>query len=137
MEKPIPAVSFQKIPVKMTKLLRLTKDIKVYNHTKEKACVILSPTPIMSLSSINIENIGGIGLEKKGEHKCTKSFLSPESYRKFQLENSTVYYTVLFLVNGKWKVHIIDRIINSVYYNIQLLPKHIDESTPIEDVPSI
>ena len=120
MERPIPPDSCQRIKPKISKILRLTKDIKVYNHTKEKACVILSPTPIISISSLNIDNIGGIGLEKKGEHKCTKSFLSPETYRKFQLENSKVYYTVMFLVDGKWKVHIIDRIIDSVYYNIQL-----------------
>lgn len=136
MEKPIPAVSCQRVRAPITKIFRLVRDIKVYNHTKEKAFIILSPTPITSIASLNIEKVGGIGLNKTGEHKCTKSVLSPDSYRKFQLENSKVYYTVLFLVNGKWKMHTIDRVINSVYYNVQLLPRHIDESVEMEDVPA-
>lgn len=136
MEKPIPAESCQRVRAPIKKILRLVKDIKVYNHTSEKAYVILSPTPIVSISSLNVEKIGGVGVNKSGEHKCTKSFISPNSYRKFQLENSQIYYTVLFQDGSKWKLHVMDRVVDSVYYNIQLLPRHIAESVEITEVPS-
>lgn len=136
MEKPIPPESCQRVRAPIKKILRLVKDIKVYNNTDTKACVILSPTPIESISSLSIEKIGGVGVTKSGEHKCTKSFISPNSYRKFQLENSQIYYSVLFQECGKWKLHCVDRVVNSVYYNIQLLPRHITESVEIADVPT-
>jgi hypothetical protein len=109
--------------------------VKVNNISGKKAWIILTPAPIMSISSIGIDKLGQIAFTTTGDYKCQQSGLSNNSIRDFELDNSQVYYTVFFDCEGKWKTPFKDRKINTRKYDINLLERHVEDSIEIELVP--
>ena len=57
------------------------------------------------------------------------------SQKDYELDNSQIYYTVFFNCDGKWKCPYKDRKINAKIYNINLLPKNVDESIDTDFIP--
>jgi len=74
----------------------LNRIVKVNNISGKKAWIILTPAPIMGISSIGIDKLGQIAFSTSGEYKCQQSGLSNNSIRDFELDNSQMYYTVFF-----------------------------------------
>jgi hypothetical protein len=109
--------------------------VKVNNISGKKAWIILTPAPIMSISSIGIDKLGQIAFTTTGDYKCQQSGLSNNSIRDFELDNSQVYYTVFFDCDGKWKTPFKDRKINTRKYDINLLERHVEDAIEIELVP--
>jgi hypothetical protein len=101
-----------------------------------KAWVILSPAPILSVSSVGVEKIGQVSFSSSGEYKCPQSAISDSSCREFELDNSEIYYTVFFNCGGKWKTPFKNRKINTRKYNINLLYRHVEESIDCDFVPT-
>jgi len=109
--------------------------VKVNNISGKKAWVILTPAPIMSISSVGIDKLGQIAFTTTGDYKCQQSGLSNNSIRDFELDNSQIYYTVFFDCDGKWKTPFKDRKINTRKYDINLLERHVEDAIEIELVP--
>ena len=113
------------------------KTIYVRNSSGKDAWVVLSPCPIINISSLEIKKIGNLSTTTiGGEIKCQQFFIKTHSGEKqFELDNTKLYYTVFFYCDGKWKCPYKDRKINARYYDINLLPKNVDESIDVDFVP--
>ena len=113
----------------------LERVVKVNNISGKKAWIILTPAPIMGISSIGIDKLGQISFSTTGDYKCQQSGLSNNSIRDFELDNSQIYYTVFFDCDGKWKTPFKDRKINTRKYDINLLERHVEDAIEIELIP--
>ena len=109
--------------------------VRVNNTSGKKAWIILTPAPIMSLSSIGLDKLGQLSFSTNGEYKCQQSGLSNNTVREFELDNSQMYYTVFFDCDGKWKILFKDRKVNTRKYDINLLERHVEDAIEIELVP--
>ena len=109
--------------------------VTITNITSINAWVILSPAPILSVSSVGVEKLGQISFSSAGEYKCQQSSVSRYSTRSFELDNSEIYYTVFFNCGGKWKTPFKNRKINTRKYNINLLERHINDAIDCDFVP--
>jgi len=127
-----------KANVKFSLLRRigLNPTVTITNISGHNAWVILSPAPILSVSSLGVEKVGQISFSSSGEYKCQQSAISNYNCREFELDNSEIYYTVFFNCGGKWKTPFKNRKINTRKYNINLLSRHIEESIDCDFVPS-
>ena len=115
----------------------INPSVLITNMSGRKAWVILSPAPILSISSVGVEKIGQISFSSSGEYKCQQSAISDKSCREFELDNSEIYYTVFFdCGKGKWKTPFKNRKINTRKYNINLLWRHVEESIDCDFVPT-
>jgi hypothetical protein len=114
----------------------LNPTVTITNISGHNAWVILSPAPILSVSSLGVEKVGQISFSSSGEYKCQQSAISNHNCREFELDNSEIYYTVFFNCGGKWKTPFKNRKINTRKYNINLLSRHIEESIDCDFVPS-
>ena len=114
----------------------LNPSVLITNMSGRKAWVILSPAPILSVSSVGVEKIGQVSFSSSGEYKCPQSAISDSSCREFELDNSEIYYTVFFNCGGKWKTPFKNRKINTRKYNINLLYRHVEESIDCDFVPT-
>lgn len=113
----------------------LNRVVQINNISGKKAWIILTPSPIMGISSVGIDKLGQISFSTSGEYKCQQSGLSNNSIRDFELDNSQIYYTVFFNCDGKWKTPFKDRKINTRKYDINLLERHVEDSIEIELIP--
>ena len=112
------------------------KKIIVKNISGKDAWVILSPTPINKLTSIGVEKLGSLSVSHiGGEIKCQQFGIKNNTQKDYELDNSQIYYTVFFNCDGKWKCPYKDRKINAKIYNINLLPKNVDESIDTDFIP--
>jgi len=113
--------------------LYLERKVIITNQSGKKAWIIISPLPIWGVSSIGLDKLGQIELSCKGDYICQQSPLSDGVSRTFELDNSKIYYTVFFECDGKWRTHVKDKKHDSTQHDINLLPRHIDES--VEFIP--
>jgi hypothetical protein len=116
--------------------LGFDKKIKINNISGQYAWVILSPTPIHTLSSIGIAKIGNLSMSRVGgEIKCQQFGITNNNEKEYELDSNRIYYTVFFNCDGNWKCPYRDRIIDAKNYNITLLPKNVDESIDTDFIP--
>lgn len=128
-------VSKEPAPFTFSRRLGIHPVVTVNNISGKKAWLILSPAPIVGVSSVGLEKVGQISFSSAGEYKCQQSALSDHQSYDFELDNSQVYYTVFFDCDGKWKTPFKNRKINTKKYNINLLERHVNDSIDTEFVP--
>ena len=119
----------------LMKQMGIKKNVTIHNHSGKKAWVILAPAPILSVSSIGLDKLGQISFAYSGEYKCQQSPISDKSHRTFDLDSSYIYYTVFFECDNVWKVHFKDVKHDTSVYDINLLPRHVDESVNFDIKP--
>jgi hypothetical protein len=131
------AVSHPLAAFKFDRRIGLNPIVEVNNISGKKAWIILTPAPIMGISSVGVDKLGQIAFSNTGDYKCQQTALSNNSIRDFELDNSQIYYTVFFDCDGKWKTPFKDRKINTKKYNINLLERHVEDSIEVELLPII
>jgi hypothetical protein len=129
-------ISKTQAKISLLRRVGLNPSVTITNTSGHNAWVILSPAPILSVSSVGVEKIGQISFSSSGEYKCQQSSIANYSSREFDLDNSEIYYTVFFNCSGKWKTPFKNRKINTRKYNINLLGRHVEESIDCDFVPS-
>ena len=111
-------------PTKDTGLLHkigIRRNIRINNSCDKKAYVIITPTPITSITSIGVEKLGNIQYERQGEYKSEEMMILPGKEKFFELETSKIYISVLIEVEDcKWRQWRKNRLIDAkkVDYNI-------------------
>jgi hypothetical protein len=97
------------------------KNIRISNFSNKKAYVIITPTPIISISTIGVEKLGNIQYEQHGDYQSQELMILPSSVKYFDLQTSKVYISILIEVeNCNWLQWRKNRLINSntTDYNI-------------------
>ena len=119
---------------KITRGVGLTKEVKINNMTGNKAWIIISPTPILQVGSLGLDKLGQISFNYVGDYKCQQSPIGKWTTRCFDLDSSSIYYTVFFYFEdeNKWKIHFKDKKHDTSTSDINLLERHIDETVDIE-----
>jgi len=112
--------------------IEIKRIVRINNISGKKAWIILSPTPIMHISKIKIDDVGTLYLYNDGDYKYQEVTLSNFTSQEFELDNSDVYYSVFFESSGIWKFHSEDRKLNDKKYNINILERHFIESIDLE-----
>jgi len=121
---------------RIARRLGFDKKIIINNLSGQYAWVVLSPTPIHTLSSVGIAKIGNLSMSRVGgEIKCQQFGIKNNTEKEYELDNNKIYYTVFFKCDGNWKCPYRDRKINAKNYNITLLPKNVDESIDTDFIP--
>ena len=125
----------------------LRHEVSINNMSGKKAWIIISPAPILQLSSFSLTKVGEISFTHTGDYKCQQSPLLDQSRRIFDLDSSDIYYTIFFECDKdienknniknekKWKVHFKDKKHETANYDINLLPKHLEESVDFDIKP--
>jgi len=122
---------------KMLRRTGMKREVKITNISGKKAWIIISPTPIMQLGSLGLDKLGQISFNHSGEYKSQQSPLLDNSSRTFDLDSSSIYYSVFFECDGKWKIHFQDKKHDTSVNDIGLLPRHVDEAIDIDIKPAI
>jgi hypothetical protein len=128
-------LSKEPAPFSFGRRLGLYPVVTVNNISGKRAWLILSPAPIVGVSSVGLEKVGQISFSTAGDYKCQQSSLSDQRSYDFELDNYQVYYTVFFDCDGKWKTPFKNRKINTKKYNINLLERHVNDSLDANFVP--
>ena len=113
---------------KMSRTLGIKPVVTINNISGETAWVIILPAPIFTVSSVGIDKVGQLSFSCNGEYKSQQSPLLDKSSREFELDTNTIYYTVFFECNNKWKLHVQNRKLTARKYDINLLPRHVLEA---------
>ena len=107
-------VSQPKANFDISRRLGFDKKIIVNNMSGKDSWVVLSPTPISSISSFGIEKLGNLSFSHiGGEIKCQQFLIKNNTIKEYDLDNNQIYYTVFFNIDGKWKCPYRDRKINT------------------------
>jgi hypothetical protein len=130
-----PLVSKTLADFDLSRRLGFVKKIIVNNISGKDAWVILSPSPISSISTIGMEKVNVSFSHIGGEIKCQQFGIKNNNKKEYELDSSKIYYTVFFNCDGKWKCPYKDRKINANIYDINLLPKNVEESIDTDFVP--
>ena len=97
------------------------RNIRITNSCDRKAYVIITPTPIRSISTIGVEKLGNIEYEQHGEYKSEEMMILPGFEKYFELETNKIYISVLIEIEDKqWRQWRKNRLIDSktTDYNI-------------------
>lgn len=127
--------SLPKAEFTLQRILGITPHVTIHNTTNKRAWVILSPAPIVSISSIGVDKIGSITFSTSGEYKCQEILISPHQYRDYELDTSQIYYSVYFEFDV-WKTPFKNRKLNTRKYNINLLERHVENSVDPSLLPT-
>ena len=130
-----PLVSKTLADFDFSRRLGFVKKIIVNNISGKDAWVILSPSPISSISAIGMEKVNVSFSHIGGEIKCQQFGIKNNNKKEYELDSSKIYYTVFFNCDNKWKCPYKDRKINANIYDINLLPKNVEESIDTDFVP--
>lgn len=98
-----------------------SRNIRIKNSCSKDAYVVITPTPIQSISTIGVGKIGNIQYEHYGEYKSEEMKILPNQEKYFELETSKIYVSVLIEVEEyKWKQWRKNRLIDAkkIDYNI-------------------
>lgn len=137
------AVSLQPIqnlvvaPFNLGRRIGLNPVVTINNISGKKAWVIISPVPISYLQSIGNNNFGQASFAFMGDLKSQQSVIGDNSSVKFELDNSQIYYSLFFEMDGKWKTPFKNRRINTRKYNINILEKHIKDAVEEDLTPKL
>ena len=104
------------------------RNIRITNSCEQKAYVIITPTPIRSISTIGVEKLGNIEYEQHGEYKSEEMLILPTETKFFELETSKIYISILIEVeNQTWKQWRKNRLIDSSTTDYNITKYAIDE----------
>jgi len=103
----------------------ISKIVTISNISGKNAWIVLSPSRITAVSSIGIDKLGQLALERSGELKGQQISIPDESSGEYDLDNGLSYVSLFLNIDGTWKKVWIDRLFNTRKYNINILPKHI------------
>ena len=105
-----------------------TKEINITNSCDKKAYVIVSSTPIKSISSIGLDGIGNVEFETHGEYKSQELLILPGSTKLFDLQTKEIYLSILIEVeDSEWKQWRKNRIINAGKCDYQITTNAVAE----------
>jgi hypothetical protein len=111
--------------------LRIKKEVIINNVSGAKAYIIISPTQVLHLMKIKLNKLGELEFNHDGEIKCQCSPLLNNSKRLFELDTTSFYLTVFYKSGEQWKKHFQDNKFDSSSYDINLLPRHVEEAENI------
>ena len=97
------------------------RNIRIKNSSNKKSYVILTPTPITSITTIGVEKLGNIQYEQHGEYKSEEMMILPGLEKYFELETNKIYISVLIEIeDSQWRQWRKNRLIDSksTDYNI-------------------
>ena len=117
------------------RILGISPHVTITNASTKKAWVILSPVPIVSISSIGIDKLS-ISFSITGEYKCQQFLISPHHSKEYDLDTSQIYYSVFFDFGEVWKTPFKNRKLNTRKYNINLLERHVENSVDSALLPT-
>ena len=104
------------------------RNIRIHNSCKKNAYVVITPTPIKSISTIGVEKIGNIHYEQYGDYKSEEMKILPGQEKFFELETSKIYISVLIEVTEcNWKQWRKNRLIDSKRIDYNITTDAIDE----------
>ena len=109
------------------RMLGIAPHVTITNTTEKRAWVILSPAPIVSISSIGLDKLGSISFSTTGDYKCQQFLIPPHQSTDYALDTSQIYYSVFFEFDI-WKTPFKNRKLNTRKYNINLLERHVENS---------
>ena len=115
------------------RMLGISPHVTITNTTEKRAWVILSPVPIVSISSIGIDKLS-ISFSTTGEYQCQQFLIPPHKSTEYALDTSQIYYSVFFEFDI-WKTPFKNRKLNTRKYNINLLERHVDNSVDPSLIP--
>ena len=72
------------------RVLGISPHVTITNTTEKRAWVILSPAPIVSISSIGVDKIGSISFSMTGEYKCQQFLIPPHTSTEYALDTSQI-----------------------------------------------
>jgi len=116
------------------RILGIAPHVTITNASTKKAWVILSPVPIVSISSIGVDKLN-ISFSTIGEYKCQQFLISPHHSKEYDLDTSQIYYSVFFEFGEVWKTPFKNRKLNTRKYNINLLERHVENSVDSSLLP--
>jgi hypothetical protein len=119
------ALSRAAAPFDPIRRVGISKVVTISNISGKNAWVVLSPSRITAVSSIGIDKLGQLALERSGELKGQQISIPDESSGEYDLDNGLSYVSLFLNIDGTWKKVWIDRLFNTRKYNINILPKHI------------
>lgn len=120
------AVSRAAAPFDPIRRVGISKVVTISNISGRNAWVVLCPSEITRVSSIGIDKVGQIALERSGELKAQQISIPNESRGEYDLNNGLSYVSLFLNIDGIWKKVWVDRLFNTRKYNINILPKHIN-----------
>ena len=115
------------------RMLGISPHVTITNTTEKRAWVILSPVPIVSISSIGIDKLS-ISFSTTGEYQCQQFLIPPHKSTEYALDTSQIYYSVFFEFDI-WKTPFKNRKLNTRKYNINLLERHVENSVDPSLIP--
>jgi hypothetical protein len=104
----------------------ISKVVTINNISGKNAWIILSPSPIKSLGSIEIYKLGKVAIETKGDYKPQHISIANNARGEYDLDNSLTYVSLFLNIDEKWKKVWFDRLFNTRKYNINILERHVD-----------
>ena len=117
------------------RILGIAPHVTITNASTKKAWVILSPVPIVSISSIGVDKLN-ISFSTTGEYKCQQFLISPNKSTEYDLDTSQIYYSVFFEFGEVWKTPFKNRKLNTRKYNINLLERHVENAVDASSLPT-
>jgi hypothetical protein len=120
----------------LQRMLGIAPHVTITNASNKKAWVILSPVPIVSISSMSIDKLGSISFSTSGDYQCQQFLISPNKSTEYELDTSQIYYSVFFEFGDVWKTPFKNRRLNTRKYNINLLERHVENSVDASLLPA-
>ena len=127
--------SLPKAEFTLQRILGIAPHVTITNASNKKAWVILSPVPIVSISSMGIDKLS-ISFSTSGDYKCQQFLISPNQSAEYELDTSQIYYSVFFDFGDVWKTPFKNRRLNTRKYNINLLERHVENSVDASLLPT-
>jgi hypothetical protein len=117
------------------RVLGISPHVTITNASTKKAWVILSPAPIVSISSIGVDKLS-ISFSTTGEYKCQQFLIPSNKSTEYDLDTSQIYYSVFFEFGEVWKTPFKNRKLNTRKYNINLLERHVENAVDASLFPA-
>ena len=125
--------SFQMDNISIKRRIGFTKKINIINASNKKAYVIITSTPIKSISTIGVDGIGSVQFQQHGEYKCQELLILPKHTKLFELDTKSIYITVLIEVEkDHWKQFRKNRLVNARKNDYRISEYPVDECVDID-----
>ena len=103
------------------------KNLIINNESSSHARLVITPTPITNLTSVQVERLGGLELETKGEYQPQKFRILANSSKHIRVKSHSFYVSCFLFIDNTWKLLWENRVFSSTE-DITILPRHIEEA---------
>lgn len=124
------------------RMVGLNKVVTINNISGKPAYVILTSSPIKTVSSFGLgtgilgpEVSANIAFEEKGEYKSQKLSIANNTRSEYELDNNKFYCTLFLYIDSQWKKSWDNRRFNGRRYDINILEKHVSAALNKNDIP--